>query len=70
MLPVVRCRPPTAYDAFLGYRMNVNAPLISATGLGVICLMLAGEVVDQPSSGLSPREWRELMVLLELDTGR
>jgi len=26
--------------------------------------MLAGETVDQASSGLSPREWRELMATL------
>jgi hypothetical protein len=26
--------------------------------------MLAGEAVDQPASGLSAREWRELMVML------
>jgi hypothetical protein len=26
--------------------------------------MLAGEPVDQAASGLSPREWRELMAML------
>ena len=54
---------PMAYAAFLEYRMN--AAVISATGLGVIRRLLAGEQVDQPSSGLSPREWRELMAVLE-----
>jgi thymidylate synthase (FAD) len=53
---------PLAHAAFLEYRMN--AALISATGLAVIRRMLAGEKVDQPSSGLSPREWRELMAIL------
>ena len=53
---------PMAYDAFLEYRMN--AALISATGLAVIRRMLAGEQIDQARSGLSPREWRELMALL------
>ena len=50
---------PLAHAAFLEYRMN--AALISATGLAVIRRMLAGEQIDQASSGLSAREWRELM---------
>jgi thymidylate synthase (FAD) len=62
MLETVKRWTPTAYAAFLEYRMN--AALISATGLAVIRRLLAGEPVDQPSSGLSAREWRELMALL------
>jgi thymidylate synthase (FAD) len=54
---------PMTHAAFLEYRMN--AALISASGLAVIRRLIAGEPVDQPSSGLSPREWRELMTLLE-----
>ena len=50
------------FAAFLEYRMN--AATISATGLAVIRRLLAGEPVEQASSGLSPREWRELMSLL------
>jgi thymidylate synthase (FAD) len=42
----------------------MNAATISATGLAVIRRLLAGERIDQPSSGLSVREWRELMVIL------
>jgi len=53
---------PMAHAAFLEYRMN--AASISATGLTVIRRLIQGEPVDQPSSGLSPREWRELMALL------
>jgi thymidylate synthase (FAD) len=53
---------PMAHAAFLEYRMNAAA--ISATGLAVVRRLLAGERVDQPSSGLSPREWRELMAVL------
>jgi thymidylate synthase (FAD) len=37
---------------------------LSATGLKVVRRMIAGEKVEQPSSGLSPREWRELMAVL------
>jgi len=62
MLDTVKRWVPMAYDAFLEYRMN--AATISATGLAVIRRMLGGEAVDQASSGLSPREWRELMAVL------
>src|SRR5271157_3770334 len=53
---------PMTHAAFLEYRMN--AATISATGLSVIRRLLAGEAVAQPDSGLSPREWRELMAAL------
>ena len=53
---------PLAHAAFLEYRMN--AATISATALNVIQRMLAGETVEQKDSGLSPREWRELMAVL------
>jgi thymidylate synthase (FAD) len=62
MLETVQRWVPLAHAAFLEYRMNA-AP-ISATGLKVIRRLLAGEQVDQASSGLSPREWRELMATL------
>jgi thymidylate synthase (FAD) len=53
---------PMTHAAFLEYRMN--AALISATGLAVIRRLLAGETVEPETSGLSPREWRELMAVL------
>jgi len=53
---------PMTHAAFREYRMN--AALISASGLAVIRRLIADEPVDQPSSGLSPREWRELMQVL------
>jgi thymidylate synthase (FAD) len=62
MLETVKRWVPIAYEAFLEYRMN--AATISASGLTVVRRMLAGEPVDQASSGLSPREWRELMAAL------
>jgi thymidylate synthase (FAD) len=62
MLKILARWVPLAHAAFLEYRMN--AATISATGLDVIRRLLAGEDVDQPSSGLSPREWRELMMLI------
>jgi thymidylate synthase (FAD) len=57
---------PLAHAAFLEYRMN--AASVSATGLKVIRRMLAGEPVEQKASGLSPREWRELMTVLGKDS--
>src|SRR5947209_8565083 len=62
MLDTVQRWVPLASAAFLEYRMN--AATISATGLNVIRRMLAGEHVEQATSGLSPREWRELMAIL------
>jgi thymidylate synthase (FAD) len=62
MLGTLKRWVPMTYQAFLEYRMN--AATISATGLAVIRRLLAGEPLDQASSGLSAREWRELMTLL------
>ena len=53
---------PMTYAAFLEYRMN--AALISASALAVIRRLLAGESVAPEASGLSRREWRELMQIL------
>ena len=62
MLETLKRWVPMTYAAFLEYQMN--AALISATGLKVIRLLTAGQEVTQPDSGLSPREWRELMAVL------
>ena len=67
MLETVKRWVPLAYAAFLEYRMN--AATISATALAVIRRLLAGEPVDQPSSGLSAREWRELIAVLGREAG-
>jgi thymidylate synthase (FAD) len=62
MLETVKRWVPMTYAAFLEYRLN--AATISAKGLAVIRRMLAGETVDEANSGLSAREWRELMQLV------
>src|SRR5437016_4339262 len=62
MLQTMQRWVPLAHAAFLEYRMN--AASISATALAVIRRMLAGEAVEQASSALSAREWRELMAVL------
>jgi thymidylate synthase (FAD) len=62
MLDTVQRWVPLTHAAFLEYRMHGAA--VSATGLKVVRRMLAGEAVEQKDSGLSPREWRELMAVL------
>jgi len=50
---------PAVAEAFRDYRLG--AVTLSAQMLGVVRRLLAGEAVAQPESGLSKREWRELM---------
>lgn len=57
---------PITYEAFMNYRLG--AASLSAKGLAVVKALLKGQVIDQVASGMSPREWRELHELLELDT--
>ncbi|MBL28116.1 MAG: thymidylate synthase (FAD) [Rhodospirillaceae bacterium] len=65
MLDVVARWVPLCHQAFQDYRLN--AAMLSAGGLAVVRRMLAGETVTQPDSGLSAREWRELMAVLGRD---
>ena len=58
---------PMTHAAFLEYRLN--AALVSATALAVIRRLLAGETVAPEASGLSQREWRELMAVLGRASG-
>ncbi len=62
MLRSVEAWVPATYAAFKDYRMG--AMTLSAGMLGVVRRMLAGEAVEQPGSGLSKREWSELMAAL------
>jgi thymidylate synthase (FAD) len=45
---------------------RMNGAELSSKGLAVVRRMLRGEKVEQPASGMSPGEWRELMETLEL----
>ncbi|HUT48316.1 MAG TPA: FAD-dependent thymidylate synthase [Alphaproteobacteria bacterium] len=63
MLETVKRWVPAVYAAFMDYRMG--AASLSAKGLAVVKRMLAGEAVTQEASGLSKREWRELMATLD-----
>jgi thymidylate synthase (FAD) len=62
MLSTLQRWVPNTYAAFLEYRRG--GAEISATGLEIIRRMLAGETVTAETSGLSKREWRELMATL------
>ncbi len=64
MLETVRAWVPLACRAFVDYRLG--AVSFSAPMLGVLRRMLAGEHVGQAESGLSRREWVEMMTALEL----
>ncbi len=59
MLRTVEAWVPACTEAFRDYRMG--AVTLSAGMLDIVKRMLAGEVVPQAGSGLSKREWRELM---------
>ncbi len=62
MLETVKRWVPLTYEAFLQYRMG--GVHLSAKGLEVVKRLLDGEKVGQKDSGLSAREWREMMASL------
>ncbi len=63
MLETVQRWVPIAHKAFMQYR--VGGVGLSAAALEIVKKMLAGESVSQEDSGMSKREWRELMETLE-----
>ena len=62
MLETVRAWVPTACAAFEDYRLG--AFTLSGSMLDVVRRLLAGEALEQKASGLSRREWDELMQAL------
>jgi thymidylate synthase (FAD) len=62
LLEIMKKWVPAAYSAFNEYRLN--AVQLSATGWQVIKRLLAGEKVDEATSGLGKREWTELQEML------
>ena len=66
---VVQPWVPFAYEAFCDYRMNSGN--LSAGALSVVRALVAGRHAEaeelRKASGISAREWRELMGTLELD---
>ena len=63
MLDTVKKWVPITYQAFMDYR--VGAAEISSKGLKVIKFMISGKEISQEKSGLSKREWNELMEKLD-----
>jgi thymidylate synthase (FAD) len=59
MMDVVKKWVPFAFDAFEEHRLHGSR--LSRSGLGVVKRMIAGEKVTQETSGLTKREWDELM---------
>ncbi len=66
MLEILKKWVPDTFDAFSDYRLG--AAELSAKSIIVLRQMLAGEKVVQSDSGLSKREWRELMELFDTNT--
>jgi thymidylate synthase (FAD) len=62
MLATVAAWVPATFAAFSDYRLG--AATFSAAMLAVLRRMLAGEAVAQPGSGLSKREFAEMMAVL------
>jgi thymidylate synthase (FAD) len=62
MLESLKAWVPLTYAAFADYRLG--AVTFSAAMLAVLKRLLAGEAVAQPESGLSKREWAEMMAAL------
>lgn len=63
MLDIMRKWVPMTFHAFTEYRQH--GAHISKTGLHVIRRMIGGESVTQENSGLTTREWGELVKMLE-----
>ena len=64
MLDTVKRWVPITYEAFLDYR--VGGTEVSAKGKSVIQHLINGEQVSAEQSGLSKREWNELMEVFDL----
>jgi thymidylate synthase (FAD) len=62
MLDILRRWVPLTYEAFNEHRMG--AAQLSASALKVVRAFLDGRTINQPNSGLSKREWDELMAVL------
>lgn len=62
MIETLRRWVPLTYNAFEAYR--IGAVTLSGPQLKVVRALLGGELPSQESSGLSKREWAELMTAL------
>ena len=65
MLDTLKRWVPITYDAFMDYR--VGGTEVSSKGKKIIQKLISGESVDAEHSGLSKREWNELMSAFDLN---
>ena len=65
MLDTVKKWVPITYDAFMDYR--VGGTEVSSKGKSVLKDLISGKNVDVETSGLSKREWNELMSAFDLN---
>ena len=65
MLDTLKRWVPITYDAFMDYR--VGGTEVSSKGKKIIQKLISGEKIDVEQSGLSKREWNELMSALDLN---
>tara|TARA_B100001123_G_scaffold354317_1_gene406738 strand:+ start:529 stop:1476 length:948 start_codon:yes stop_codon:yes gene_type:complete len=64
MLDTLKKWVPITYEAFIDYR--VGGTEVSAKGKSVIQKLIKGEKISMEDSGLSKREWNELMIAFDL----
>ena len=64
MLDTLKRWVPITFEAFLDYR--VGGTEVSSKGKKVLKKLISGETIDLESSGLSKREWNELMEAFEI----
>ena len=64
MLDTLKRWVPITYEAFLDYR--VGGTEVSSKGKKVLKKLISGDTIDLESSGLSKREWNELMEAFEI----
>ncbi len=64
MLETLKKWVPITYEAFMDYR--VGGTEVSAKGKSVIQKLIKGQQVSIEQSGLSKREWNELMIAFDL----
>jgi len=64
MLDTVKKWVPITYEAFMDYR--VGGTEVSAKGKLIIQKLIKGEEVKLEGSGLSKREWNELMTTFNM----
>ena len=64
MLDTLKKWVPTTYEAFMDYR--VGGTEVSAKGKIVLQKLIKGDDIDVEQSGLSKREWNELMISFNL----